>query len=417
MRHAWRATPSNSRSSRATSTEGDAVRFIDGTAGASENLGTMVDIRETPMGGDMKDFLGVVDAVYAGDPAFIRPLDQDLKDRFNPKKNPFFEHAEGVFFVAYKAGKPVGRITAQIDREHLARHKDATGAFGFFDTIDDEEIAGALMARAEAWLKKKGMKRARGPYNLSVMEEPGCLVEGFDHPPTLLNPHARSYQAALIEKSGYAKEKDLFGWRYETGDLNPRVRKAYDDVRAMPEVTARPLSKKDMDRDVKIALEIFNDAWAENWGFVPATKKEADKLASDLRLFALPEITSLVFIDGEPAAVAIALPNVNELIPDLQGKLFPFGLAKLLYRLKVKGANSGRLLILGIKKKFRMQRKYAALSLFLYAAMNEGARRAGMTWGELGYTLEDNSAVNTGIRMMGAKKYKTYRIYAKDLPA
>ena len=269
--------------------------------------------------------------------------------------------------------------------------------------------------KAEAWVKKKGMKRIRGPYNLSINEEAGCLVDGFADPPVLLNPHHRPYQSGLIEKAGYTKEKDLFGWKYTVGDLNPRVRKAQDDVKAMPELTIRQLSKKDLDRDVAITLEIFNDAWSDNWGFVPATKKEADKMAADLKLFMIPDLTRLVFIDGAPAAVALALPNINELIPDLEGKLFPFGMAKLLYRLKVQGAKSGRLLILGIKKKFRGMRKYAGLSLFLYAEMNEGARRIGMTWGELGWTLEDNAAINTGIRMMGAKKYKTYRIYAKDL--
>jgi hypothetical protein len=378
----------------------------------------MVDIRQTAMGGDLKDFLGVVDRIYKDDSHYIRPLDMDLRDRLDPKKNPFFEHAEGTVFTAYESGarrKCVGRITAQIDREHLDRHKDETGFFGFLDTIDDPEVARELLARAESWLRQRGMKKVRGPYSLSINEESGCLVEGFDDPPVLLNPHHRSYQGGLIEQAGYKKEKDLYGWRYEVGDLNARVRKARDDIRAMPEVVSRQLSKKDLERDVKITLDIFNDAWAENWGFVPMTKKEADKMSADLKLFLVPEITRIVTIDGEPAAVALAMPNINELIPDLHGRLFPLGIAKLLYRLKVEGAKSGRLLILGIKKKFRLQRKYAGLSLFLYAEMNDGGRKCGMSWGELGWTLEDNAAVNTGIRMMGAKKYKTYRVYTKDL--
>jgi len=375
----------------------------------------MVDIRQTAMGGDLGDFLGVVDRIYKDDPRYIRPLDMDLKERLDPKKNPFFEHAEGTVFTAYDSRKCVGRITAQIDKEHLDRHKDQTGFFGFLDTVDDPEVARELLERAESWLRQRGMKKVRGPYSLSINEEAGCLVEGFDEPPVLLNPHHRAYQGGLIEQAGYTKEKDLFGWRYEVGDLNPRVRKARDDIRAMPEVASRPLSKKDVERDVKITLDIFNDAWADNWGFVPMTKKEADKMASDLKLFLVPDITRIVTIDGEPAAVAIALPNINELIPDLHGKLFPLGIAKLLYRLKVEGAKSGRLLILGIKKKYRLQRKYAGLSLFLYAEMNDGGRKSGMTWGELGWTLEDNAAINTGIRMMGAKKYKTYRVYTKDL--
>lgn len=376
-----------------------------------------VSIRQTPMGGDLKDFLGVVDRIYRDDRHYIRPLDMDLRDRLNPKKNPFFDHAEGTIFTAHKGGQCVGRITAQIDREHLDRHKDATGFFGFFDTMDDPEVARALLAKAEAWLRERGMKKIRGPMSLSINEEMGCLVEGFDHPPTLMNPHHRPYQGGLIEQAGYTKEKDVFGWRYTIGEVNARVRKAADELAAMPEVTARPLSKKDMERDVKYTLDIFNEAWNENWGFVPMTKKEGDKLAADLKLFVMPELTCLVLVDGEPAAVAIALPNINELIGDLHGKLFPTGLVKLLYRLKVKGAGSGRLLILGIKKKIRLQRKYAGMSLFLYAKMNEGGKRAGMTWGELGWTLEDNSAVNAGIKMMGAKKYKVYRVYSKELGA
>jgi hypothetical protein len=375
----------------------------------------MLEIRQTPMGGELRDFLDVVDVIYRDDPRYIRPLDMDLKDRLNPKKNPFFEHADGVVFTAHRDGKCVGRVTAQIDREHLARHKDETGFFGFLDTVDDAEVAKALLARAEGWLKERGIKTVRGPFSLSINEELGCLVEGFDSPPVLMNPHHRPYQGALIEQAGYTKTKDLFGWRYEIGEPNARVRKAHQEIKAMPEVSVRQLSRKSMDKDVAMTLEIFNDAWCDNWGFVPSTKAEADKMAADLKLFLVPELTVLVLIDNEPAAVALALPNVNELITDLHGKLFPLGLPKLLYRLKVEGAKSARLLILGIKKKFRTQRKYAGLSLFLYAELNDGGRRAGFDWGELGWTLEDNGPVNTGIKMMGAKKYKTYRVYEKRL--
>lgn len=375
----------------------------------------MVEIRQTPMGGDIKDFLDVVDTIYRDDPRYVRPLNMDVGDRLNPKKNPFFEHADGTIFTAHKNGRCVGRITAQIDREHLDRYKDDLGAFGFFDTIDDEEVATELLSRAESWLRQRGMKKIRGPLSLNMNEEIGCQIEGFDSPPVLMYPHHRPYQGGLIEKAGFEKAKDVLSWRYEVGEVNARVKKARDEMLALKEVESRPFSKKDMDRDVKIALEVFNDAWNENWGYVPSTKKEADKMAADLKMFLVPEITRLVLIDGEPAAVALAMPNLNELIPDLRGRLFPLGLLKLLYRLKVEGAKSGRLILLGIKKKYRVQRKYAGLSLFLYAEMNDGGRRCGMTWGELGWTLEDNAAVNAGIRMMGAKKVKTYRIYEKGL--
>jgi hypothetical protein len=375
----------------------------------------MVEIRQAPMGGELKDFLDVVDTIYADDPRYIRPLNMDVGDRLNPKKNPFFEHAEGAIFTAHKNGKCVGRVTAQIDREHVDRYKDGIGFFGFLDTVDDEEVAKELLAHAEKWLKEHGMKRARGPMSLNMNEEVGTLVEGFDSPPVLMYPHHRPYQGGLIEKAGYEKAKDVFSWRYEVGEINQRVKKAREEILAMKEVETRTFDKKSMDNDVKCALEIFNDAWCENWGYVPSTKKEADKMASDMKMFLVPEITRLVLVDGEPAAVAIALPNVNELIRDLRGKLFPLGILKLLYRLKIEGARSGRLLLLGIKKKVRLQRKYAGLSLYLYAEMNDGARKIGMTWGELGWTLEDNAAVNAGIRMMGAKKVKVYRIYEKAL--
>lgn len=375
----------------------------------------MLEIRELPLGGDISDFLDVASYIYRHDPNFVRPLDMDLKDRLNPKKNPFFEHAEGTLFVAYKGGKPVGRISAQIDRAHLDIYKDARGFFGFFDTTNDDEVARELLARAERWLKERGIERVRGPMSLSINEEIGCLVDGFDTPPAVLMPHHNPYQADLLERAGYAKDKDVFAWRYETHELNARVTKARAEFQAMPEVTSRPMSMKSLDKDVEIAVDIFNDAWSDNWGFVPMSGAEAKKLAADFKLILIPEITRIVYIDGEPAAMAIAIPNLNELVHDLRGRLFPTGIFKLLYRLKIEGPKSGRLALLGVRKKYRFVRKYAAMSLYLYAEMNDAGRRIGMTWGELSWTLEDNAAVNTAIRMMGAKKYKTYRVFTKEL--
>jgi hypothetical protein len=375
----------------------------------------MLEIRQIPMGGDVRDFLDVVSYIYAKDPSYIRPLDQDLKDRLDPKKNPLFEHAEGTIFLAYRNGKCVGRITATIDREHLARYEDSTGFFGFFDTVDDAEVAGELLTRAEAWLREKGMKRARGPVSMSINEELGCLVDGFDRPPVFLNPHHRPYQAGLIEKAGYTKAKDVYGWHYVVGELNARAKKGRAEIVSLPEVQTRKIDKKDIERDVAIVVDIFNDAWSDNWGFVPLTKKEVSKMASDFKLILEPELTRIVSIDGEPAAVSVAIPNLNELARDLDGRLFPFGLVKLLYRLKVQGPKSARLIILGIRKKYRFVRKYAGLSAFLYAEMNDAGKKLGVEWGELGWTLEDNGAVNAGIRMMGAKPYKTYRVFDKAL--
>jgi hypothetical protein len=375
----------------------------------------MVDIRQIPMGGPIDDFLNVVDYIYKGDPAYVRPLDMELKDRLNPKKNPFFEHGEGAIFCAYRNGWVVGRCTASIDREHLDRYGDGVGFFGFLDTVNDEEVARALLARAESWLRGKGMKHARGPLSLNINEETGCLVEGFDTPPYIMMPHHRPYQSTLIEKAGYTKAKDVFAWRYSVGDLNTRVKRAHAEIKALPEISFRRASMKTLSADVELLVDVFNDAWSDNWGFVPFTRNEVKKMAADFKLLLMPEITCICSIDGEPAGVALAIPNLNELVRDFDGKLLPFGLPKLLWRLKVRGPRSARLILLGIRKKFRNSRKYAPLSAFMYAEMNDGAKSLGIKEGELGWTLEDNGRVNAGIAMMGAKLYKKYRVFEKPL--
>jgi hypothetical protein len=367
------------------------------------------------MGGPIGDFLNVVDYIYKSDPKYVRSLDMELKERLNPKKNPFFEHGEGTIFCAYRNGWCVGRVTATIDRLHLEKFGDATGFFGFLDTIDDEEVARELLTRAEGWLRSKGMKRVRGPISLNINEELGCLVEGFDTPPYMMMPHHRPYQAGLIEKAGYAKAKDFYAWSYTVGEINKRTRRAHDEILALPEISHRQVSLKDIKKDVELVVDVFNDAWSDNWGAVPFTRAEVAQMADFFRLIIVPDITCIVSIDGEPAAFALAVPNLNELARDFNGKLFPLGLPKLLWRLKVAGPRSARLMLLGIRKKWRHVRKYAALSAFMYAEMNDGGLRQGIKEGELGWTLEDNGRVNAGIMMLGAKRYKTYRVFEKAL--
>lgn len=372
------------------------------------------DIREIPIGGDLRPFLDVVDTIYRDDPCFVRPLDMDMKDRLS-RKNPFFEHAEGTTFVAFRGGKPVGRITAQIDRSHQERYRDDVGFFGFLDTIDDAEVCKALIDRAAEWLSARGMKRVRGPMSLNINEEMGCLVDGFDTPPMILMPHHRAYQGGLIEKAGLAKLKDVYAWKYVPGDVPPRAAKAHAEVAQLPEVTVRKMDRAHIERDVRIVMDIFNDAWSDNWGFVPLSESELAKMAADMKLILDPELTRLAEIDGEPAAFVVALPNINEMIGDLGGKLFPLGIPKLLYRLKVKGPKSARLVLLGIRRKYRHVRKYAGLSTYLYVEMNESAKRLGIRSGELSWTLEDNGPVNVGIKFMGGKIYKRYRVYERAL--
>jgi hypothetical protein len=376
-----------------------------------------IEIRELAKGNKavLSDFLNVVDLIYADDPHYVRPLDMDVSERLDERKNPFFDHGQAAAWVAYRSGQPCGRISASIDHTHLERHGDGAGFFGFFDTIDDPEVAEGLLARAAAWLVGRGMTCIRGPLSLSINEESGCLVEGFDAPPMIMMPHHLPHQGELIERAGFTKIKDLYAWRYEIGRVPPRAQKAYAEIKALPEVTTRALDISQLRADVKLMLEVYNDAWGDNWGFVPATEREVQKTADDMRLIAVPEVTRLVFIDGEVAAVALALPNVNELIHDAHGKLVPIGALKLLWRLRVRGPKSGRLMLLGIRKKWRSVRRYAGLSAYLYVALNQAAHRLGMRRAELSWTLDDNAPVNAGIRMMGGRVYKTCRIYDKAL--
>lgn len=373
-----------------------------------------VEIRETPIGGNLKQFLDVVDYIYRGDDNYIRPLDLDLKQRLS-RKNPFFNHAEGVILTAHRNGWCVGRCTAQIDREHLARYKDDVGFFGFFDTVDDAEVSTALIDAASEWLRQRGMKRIRGPLSLNINDEMGCLVEGSDSPPVVMLPHHREYQGGLIEQAGLQKVKDAFSWRYTVGDVPKRARKAYDAVHAMPEVRTRNADKRSLESDIRIIMDVFNDAWSDNWGFVPLTEAELSKMAKELKLIVEPALSFITEIDGYPAAVAVALPNLNEAIRDLGGSLWPLGLGKLLWRLKVERPRSARVIILGIRKKFRGVKKYAGLSTYLYTQLNDSGQKLGYEWGELGWTLEDNTPVNLAIKFMGGKIVKRFRIYEAAL--
>ena len=373
-----------------------------------------LSVRHVPPGGDLRDFLDVVDVVYDGDPNFIRELDFDLAGRLSPR-HPFFEHGEAMLFTAHRDGRCIGRCSAQIDRLHLERYHDETGFFGFVDTVDDAEAVRALIDAARDWLKSKGMKRMLGPFMLTINDQVGCLVEGFDTPPMFMMPHHRPYQGALLEQAGLSKCKDAYAWRYQVGALPKRVAAAHAAVMAMPEVKARHMEIEHLERDVRIVMDVFNDAWQDNWNYVPFTEAELKKFANEFKLIVVPEITLITEIDGEPAAVAFAVPNLNEGIRHMHGKLFPTGIFKLFWHTKVRRPKTARLIILGVRKKYRRMKQYGALSMFMYAHLSDCSRRIGIEWGELSFTLEDNHPVNLGIKAMGGEIYKRYRLYEGDL--
>jgi hypothetical protein len=276
-------------------------------------------------------------------------------------------------------------------------------------------VARALLAHAADWLTARGMQRMRGPISLSLNEEAGCLVEGFGSSPMMMMPHHRPYQGDLIEQAGLRKAKDLLAWRYPLQDVPQRVQKAHDELSALPEVVTRHVDKSRLAEDVRAVTSVINDAWSHNWGFVPMTEPELAKMTADLKPLIVPELTFITEIAGEPAAVGLALPNVNEAIRDLGGKLSPVGVLKLLWRLKVRRPQTARVVFLGIRPIFRRKRRYAGLAAYLHARLNQAGRAAGIDWAELSYTLEDNARVNTMIRAMGGDAYRRYRIYERAL--
>lgn len=376
-----------------------------------------IEIRRHEPGKDRKDFIRAGHEVFCGDPAWIAPLNLLMEQRLDPTKDPFHKHAEVALFTAWRNGKLVGRISATVDRNWIATWNDATGHFGYFDTIDDVNVAQALLSAAEEWLRARGMRRMNGPMSLSASQEVGLLIEGFDDPPAVDMGHSRRWQARLAEACGLVKEKDLFAWKYRTSDgFNARTEKAWQQLAETKEVKIRPIDLAKLREDLALVMEIYNETWAGKWGYVPIGGDELDKMAADLRLVLDPELAFIAEVNGSPAGMCITIPNLNDAITDLDGRLLPFGWAKVLFRTKVRRPKSARLILLGVREAVRKNvKRYGFLSTAMYAEVAKRGRAKGYEWGELSWTREDDAPINLGIRAMGATIYKKYRVYEKTL--
>lgn len=362
----------------------------------------------------MDAFIKLPWRIYAGNPYWVPPLLRLEKETFSAKHNAFYQHADVQLFVARRGSAVLGRISAQIDHENNRYHGEKAGFFGFFESVDDAGVANALLSTAEDWLRGRGMECARGPLSFSTNGIAGFLTDAFDKKPVVMMPYNPPYYLDLMERCGYARTKDLYAWLWGGQPVSGTQAKIVDELRARPEVTIRRARMSDFENEVRTILDLYNDAWAENWGYVPATDAEAEQLARDVKMLADPEIVPFVEVDGVPVGVALALPNLNEAIADLNGRLFPTGWAKLLWRLNRKKIRSGRLLLLGIKKEFRT-RKYAGLAYLLCDEIYKAARERGYEWAEFSWTLEDNHLINSLIGKIGAVHYKTYRLFEKAL--
>ena len=373
-----------------------------------------VRIRAIGFGRQAVPFVDLLWTVYDGDPNWIPMLRRAQLERLDAEKTPFLQYGEAQLFIAERDGRDVGRISAQVNPLHDQKWNESAGFFGHFDCANDSEAATALFEAAESWLRERGARFSRGPFSFTINDESGCLVEGFDTPPMVAMPHGRTWFPELIEANGYEKVKDLWAYRYPVdAPLGDRRERAWRRIHDHPRVAVRPFDKRNFQRDVRIAAEIFNEAWIDNWGSVPITAEEADRLAADLAQFADPRLTAFVEIDGEAAAMVISIPNLNECARDIDGRLFPFGWAKVLWRLK-RGPESGRVMLLGVRQKWRT-REFAQLGVMLTAEVHVRGAAQGYQWAELGWVLEDNHLLNHALRRTDAEVYKVYRIFEKTL--
>ncbi len=373
-----------------------------------------MSLQVRPIGFDKerRRFIELLWKVYRDDPMWVPPLRRQLARQLDARHNAFLTYGTAQLFLAERDGEVVGRISAHLNPVHDATHNERGGFFGFFESIDDPAVAQALLESAEDWLAQHQVDWVRGPISFTMNQEVGILIEGWDTPPTVGMAHSRDYYPALMEGAGYRKAKDLYAWSYALGTLNKRLAALYDRVAARPNVHIREFERKHFHRDVRIAAQIFNEGWADNWGFVPISEAEADQLADDLNQFASPGTTSMIEIDGEPAAMVVGVPDLNHVIRDIDGRLFPLGAIKLKWRLW-RGSPRGRCILLGMRAQYH--RNFSAgVAALLWGQIHHSGKRCGYEWAELGWVLEDNDLVNKSIESVGARLYKRYRIYQKD---
>jgi GNAT superfamily N-acetyltransferase len=370
-----------------------------------------IQITSADSGAAFKQFIDLPWSIYRDDPYWVPPLKSEVKGLLT-EKHPFYRHAEKQLFLAVRNGLPAGRIAAIVNYRHNEFHNEKTGFFGFFESVDDQEVANALLAAAEEWLREKGMETCRGPVNPSTNEECGLLVENFMSPPLVMMTYNPPYYLDLLEGAGYGKARDLFAYWYHVGkELPPRLQRIIRKVRERePGLVVRPIEMSRFQEELDVIKVVYNEAWEKNWGFVPMTTEEIDHMAKNLKPVVIPEFVSLAFIDGEPAGFILALPDLNQVLKVLNGKLLT---PRLLKALSVsKKIRTGRCLTMGVREKFR---KKGIESVMFAQVWGAGIER-GYRYGEFSWILEDNKLVHdTATRIFSAGHYKTYRLYDRTL--
>ena len=361
--------------------------------------------------GSRKRFIRFPWRVYSEDDPWVAPLESDLRKLMSPD-HAFQQHADTQFFLALRDGEPVGRIAAAVNHVYNDFHDTRTGFIGLFESVDDQAVADALLKTSSEWLADRGMTEAIGPFNLSTNDEissPGILLDGYDRPPVLLMSHNPPYYRDLFEGAGWEKRKDLLAYWLEGSAPERLVRGASRLAGAIEGLRIRELEMKRLDEEVERIKEVYNSAWERNWGFAPLTDAEIQHLAESLKPIVDPRFALLAEVDGEPIAFALALPDYNQALRHVKGRLFPFGFLKLLWhRRKI---DQARVFTLGVKPAYQRR----GIDALLYLRVYQNGVSMGITKGEASWILEDNWGMRRGLERMGGYVYKTYRVYGRGL--
>ncbi len=354
----------------------------------------------------LKEFIELPYRLYRDDPYWVPPLRIAVKELLDRRKHPFYTAAEAEFFVARRDGRVVGRVAAIMDRTHNRFHGEDAGFFGFFECVDDAAVAEALLSRARQWVSERGARFLRGPVNPSTNYECGMLIEGFDSSPMVMMTYNPPYYPALMERVGLRKSKDLLAYSSSTQAIDrSKIERVADRVLAGNGVRVRPINMKDFPREVERVWEVYGAAWSRNWGFVPMSREEFFQQGKEMKQILKPELVLIGEVGDRVVGFALALPDINQALKPAGGSLFPTGLLKILYHQRL--IKSVRVLALGVVEEHRA----SGLAAAFYATLVRNARALGYGDCEMSWILEDNVLMNRSLEVMGAKRYKTYRIY------
>lgn len=362
---------------------------------------------------DMRAFITLPWSIYKDDPAWIPPLRLERRLHFS-RLNPFFKFGSWQAWLALKDSRPVGRICAQINTIYQQYHGADTGHFGLIEAEQDSGIFAALTESAEQWLAERNVTRVTGPYNFSINQECGLLVEGFDTPPVCLMPHSRRWYGTMIEQQGYIPEQDLLAYWVKIDFAAPPAMAAITR-RYKDRIRLRPLNRKRFAGELESMRDIFNDAWSLNWGFVPFTREEFTDLGNSLRLFIEDSFIQIAEVDNNPVAFMVTLPNLNEIIREIDGRLLPLGWLKLLRYVKQKRFLTGRVPLMGVRKQYQHKPIGLALAFMLIDESRKKVLEHGISEVEMSWILETNKPMISILDSIGSVLYKRYRVYGKNI--